>query len=104
MIASEEDRLDEEEIVAQITYAVMHSRIGDSDKQPIYPRTLVFAATDTTSNALSRILQLLALHSDTQDKLREELTEACGTNKELTHDQLVSLPYLEAVCRETLRL
>ncbi|KAI0251708.1 cytochrome P450 [Lactifluus subvellereus] len=82
--ASEEDQLSEEEVLAQIT--------------------LVFAATDTTSNALSRILHLLSLHPGAQDKLREELEEACEDNEELTHDQLVSLPYLEAVCRETLRL
>ena len=62
------------------------------------------AATDTTSNALSRILHLLSLHLDVQDKLRDELKEACEDNEELTHDRLVSLPYLEAVCRETLRL
>ena len=62
------------------------------------------AATDTTSNALSRILHLLSLHPDVQDKLRDELKEACEDNEELTHDRLVSLPYLEAVCRETLRL
>ncbi|KAI0247112.1 cytochrome P450 [Lactifluus subvellereus] len=83
--ASEEDRLSEEEVLAQIT-------------------SLVFAATDTTSNALSRILQVLSLHPDAQDKLREELKEACEDNEELTYDRLVSLPYLEAVCRETLRL
>ncbi|KAI0247110.1 cytochrome P450 [Lactifluus subvellereus] len=83
--ASEGDRLSEEEVLAQIT-------------------SLVFAATDTTSNALSRILQLLSLHPDAQDRLREELKEACEDNEELTYDRLVSLPYLEAVCRETLRL
>ena len=62
------------------------------------------AATDTTASALSRILHLLALHPDIQDKLRTELKEAREGNEELTHDQLVSLPFLEAVCRETLRL
>ena len=67
-------------------------------------RVLVIAATDTTSSALSRILHLLSLHPETQDKLRDELKEACEDYEELTHDQLVSLPYLEAVCRETLRL
>ena len=67
-------------------------------------RLLVFAATDTTSSALSRILHLLALHPDVQDRLRKELKEACQNNEELPHDQLVSLPFLEAVCRETLRL
>ncbi|KAH9166700.1 cytochrome P450 [Lactarius sanguifluus] len=38
------------------------------------------------------------------DKLRKELKEACEDNGEVTHDQFVSLPFLEAVCRQTLRL
>ena len=50
------------------------------------------------------MLHTLALHPDIQDKLRTELKEACKDNEELTHDQLVSLPFLEAVCRETLRV
>ncbi|KAH9024963.1 cytochrome P450 [Lactarius hengduanensis] len=82
---SEDDRLSKEELLAQMS-------------------AIVLAATDTTSSALSRILHLLALHPDIQDKLRKELKEACEDNGEITHDQLVSLPNLEAVCRETLRL
>jgi hypothetical protein len=35
--ASEEDRLSEEEVLGQMTYAVMHSEKGNSDKQPIHP-------------------------------------------------------------------
>ncbi|KAI9440830.1 cytochrome P450 [Lactarius indigo] len=82
---SENDRLSEEELIAQMA-------------------TLVNAATDTTSSTLSRIVHLLALHPKVQDELRKELKEASEENEELTHDQLVSLPFLEAVCRETLRL
>ncbi|KAH8991718.1 cytochrome P450 [Lactarius akahatsu] len=69
-------------------------------------QAIVLAATDTTSSALSRILHLLALHPDIQDKLGKELKEACKDNGagEIAHDQLVSLPFLEAVCRKTLRL
>ncbi|KAF7800123.1 hypothetical protein EIP86_011368 [Pleurotus ostreatoroseus] len=60
---------------------------------------------DTTSNALSRTFQLLAEHPDVQDKMRAELVEAAGGETEdIPYDQLVSLPYLDAVCRETLRL
>jgi cytochrome P450 len=67
---------------------------------------LIFVATDTTSSAISRIIHTLALHPDAQEKLRTELKEARDANdsEELPHDQLVSLPYLEAICRETLRL
>ncbi len=58
---------------------------------------------DTTSNALSRILHLLSQHPAVQDKLRAEIAKACG-GEDLAYDELVKLPYLEAVCRETLRL
>ncbi|KAH9066038.1 cytochrome P450 [Lactarius deliciosus] len=85
-LAGPEDvQLSEEELVAQMA-------------------VFIIAGTDTTSSALSRILHVLSLHPDAQDKLRKELKEAHEDNEELTHDELVSLPFLEAVCRETLRL
>lgn len=60
---------------------------------------------DTTSNALSRILHLLALHQDVQDKLREELVRAIEEmDGDLQYDQLSNLPCMDAICRETLRL
>ena len=58
---------------------------------------------DTTSNALSMTLTLLAEHPDVQEKLRKEVLEA-SKGEDLDHDTLISLPYLDAVCRETLRL
>ena len=58
---------------------------------------------DTTSNALSRTLHLLALHQDVQKKMREEIMTA-SEGGDLGYDDLVSLPYMDAVCRETLRL
>ena len=60
---------------------------------------------DTTSNALSRILYLLAQHPDVQEKLRAEVLDAQGGREaDLPYDDLVKLPYLDAVCRETLRV
>jgi cytochrome P450 len=58
---------------------------------------------DTTSGMLGRILFLLSLHQDVQDKLRQEIIEARKSG-DLSYDELVTLPYLEAVCRETLRM
>ena len=49
------------------------------------------------------ILSLLAKHPEVQDKLRKEILEA-SKGEDLDYDSLVSLPYLDAVCRETLRL
>ena len=68
-----------------------------------YPRTLTFAAMDTTSGVLGRILFLLSIHQDVQNKLRQEITKARKSG-DLSYDELVALPYLEAVCRETLRM
>ncbi|EDR02322.1 uncharacterized protein LACBIDRAFT_309740 [Laccaria bicolor S238N-H82] len=85
MDAAEEDKLEESELVAQVS-------------------GLTFAAMDTTSGALSRTLHLLAQHQEVQEKLRREVTEARAKAGDLTYDGLVSLPYLDAVCRESLRL
>ena len=66
--------------------------------------TLTFAAMDTTSSALARILHLLSTHQDVQSRLRQEIVEARSRNGNLEYDELAALPYLEAVCRETLRM
>lgn len=66
---------------------------------------MIYAAMDTTSGALSRTLHLLATHQDVQDRLRAEIKDAKhyqGGN--LSYDTLVGLPYLDAICRESLRL
>ncbi|ESK86254.1 hypothetical protein Moror_16634 [Moniliophthora roreri MCA 2997] len=84
MKASSEDRLDETELLGQMSI-------------------LIFAASDTTSSALSRTLILLSSHPEVQTKLREEIQQAFQ-NGDISYDELVSLPYLDAVCRETLRL
>ena len=60
---------------------------------------------DTTSNTLARILDLLAQRQDVQDSLRQEIVTAIDDEgQDLSYDQLMQLPYLDAVCRETLRL
>ena len=84
--SSEQERLSDEEVIAQMS-------------------TLMVAAMDTTSSALSRILHLLSIRQDAQDKLRAELSEAYESfGDQPDHDVLVGLPYLDAICRETLRL
>ena len=58
---------------------------------------------DTTANALTRTLQVLAEHPEEQEKLRSELAEARNGN-DISYDALDKLAYLDAVCRETLRV
>ena len=63
------------------------------------------AGTDTTSNSLTQMMQLLAEKPDIQDKLRAEILQAQEQHGEdIPYDVLVGLPYLDALCRETLRL
>ena len=66
-------------------------------------RTFILAGMDTTSNATSRLLHLLALNPSVQQKLRAEILDAQAGN-EVSYDLVMELPYLDAVTRETLRL
>lgn len=60
---------------------------------------------DTTSSALSRILHLLSMNQPIQNRLREELVSARkAAGGDFDYDALMGLPFLEAVCRETLRM
>ncbi|KAJ3534433.1 hypothetical protein NM688_g7137 [Phlebia brevispora] len=86
-------------------------RMNSSDNEPLEEEeilgqmsTFALAATDTTSNALSRTVQLLAEHQDVQEKLRAEVVEASDSDGRMAYEKLVDLPYLDAVCRETLRV
>ncbi|RPD79156.1 cytochrome P450 [Lentinus tigrinus ALCF2SS1-7] len=88
MAASEEDRLPDDELIGQVS-------------------TMILAGMDTTANSLARVLQLLSENPDIQEKLREEIVttaEAEGHDGTIDFDRLMELPYLEAICRETLRV
>ncbi|KAB5587723.1 Cytochrome P450 family protein [Ceratobasidium theobromae] len=85
-VVPQDEQMSEEEIIGQIN-------------------GLIFAGHDTTSAALARTLYLLAQYPDTQAKLHSEVREAHEFyGKDLDYDQLNSLNYLDAVCRESLRL
>ncbi|KAF9261492.1 cytochrome P450 [Marasmius fiardii PR-910] len=88
--ASEEDRLDDDELIAQ-----------DPD---FCSNGYYFGVRDVfTCTALSRILSLLATHPEVQAKFREEIHNAFQDG-DVPYDQLVSLQYLDAIARETMRV
>ncbi|GLB36851.1 putative cytochrome P450 [Lyophyllum shimeji] len=72
---------------------------------------LIFGAQDTTSSALSRILHLLSTHpviqaevrNEVRTKLREKRAEGDLSDR-LSYDDVMALPLLDAVLKETLRL
>lgn len=103
MSASEADKHTDEELIAQMTCAVHCSLTNFTLLTLFIVRILILGGMDTTSNSLSRILHLLAENPDVQDKLRAEIAEASG-GEDLAYDDIARLPYLEAVCRETMRL
>lgn len=47
---------------------------------------------------------MLSLHFDAQDRLRKEITTARKKHGDMDYDTLMALPYLDAICRETLRV
>ncbi|KAI0717432.1 cytochrome P450 [Cerioporus squamosus] len=88
VMAAEEDKLPDDELIGQVS-------------------TMVLAGMDTTANSLARVLQLLAEHPDVQEKLREEILSAAetdGTDGTIDFDKLMDMTYMDAVCRETLRV
>ncbi|KAJ7719368.1 cytochrome P450 [Mycena olivaceomarginata] len=62
---------------------------------------IIFAATDSTTSAMNRLFETLAMYPDVQEKLRAEILAA---PEELDHDALTVLPYLDGVVHEILRL
>ncbi|KAJ4479999.1 cytochrome P450 [Lentinula aciculospora] len=93
MRADTEDKLGEAEIIAQCDLNVtIH---------------FCFNLLIHQKSGMARILHLLALHPEVQLKMREEIVAARKKREggsHLSYDELVGLPYLDAVCRETLRL
>ncbi|KAF7369299.1 Cytochrome P450 [Mycena venus] len=95
---------DKHDIMAVLLKANQNSSKSEcmSDKELLgQMATLVFAATDTTSGAIARLLHLLSQHPEVQARLFEEMT---SDERELNYETLASLPYLDAVIRETLRV
>ncbi|KAI0669335.1 cytochrome P450 [Trametes maxima] len=84
MTADAKERLTDDELIAQMS-------------------VFILAGMDTTSNASSRILHILSQRPEVQEKLRSEILEA-QMSGDIDYDQLMELPYLDAICRETLRL
>ena len=104
MAASEEDRLPEDELLGQMKYVFL-SNLFYRDHLNALVSTLILGGTDTTSNAITVTLEILGRKQDVQDKLRAEIIEGqVQYGEDMPYDQLVGLPYMDAVCRESLRL
>ncbi|XP_027364691.1 cytochrome P450 78A7 [Abrus precatorius] len=65
---------------------------------------MIFRGTDTTALLTEWIIAELVLNQDVQTRLRNELDRVVGDKKNVTDDDVIKLPYLEAIVKETLRL
>ncbi|KAK7037870.1 cytochrome P450 [Favolaschia claudopus] len=79
----------------------VNQRLNDAELVSQIP-TFFVAGNETTSLAASWALHALSVNTAAQKELREELFTISTDNP--TMDELNSLPYLERVVRETLRL
>ena len=87
---------------------VAKSRMSDDEVRGQIT-TILLAGHETTSTALTWILHLLSTRPAVQDRLRTEARQAFADARAKgqeypTADELLALPYLDAVCREGLRL
>lgn len=67
--------------------------------------TMLLAGEDTTANTLAWAIYLLHRNPDVLQKAQQEARDVVGSDlAALTMDHMAQLPYLEAVCHETMRL
>ena len=64
----------------------------------------LLAGYETTATLLTYTSYALSMNQEKQDKLRQEVKDAFGNGKELDYETVSSLPYLDAVISETLRM
>ncbi|KAJ7762948.1 cytochrome P450 [Mycena metata] len=99
----ESQRLNEAEVIARAYYSLQTaSKLGILMRHIIEIPTFFLAGHETTSTAASWALHALSHDQRVQTKLREELLTISTDNP--TMDDLNSLPYLESVVREVMRV
>ncbi|UYV81845.1 CYP302A1 [Cordylochernes scorpioides] len=65
---------------------------------------MFLAGIDTTSYSIGYLLYNLAIHPEIQEKCRQEVMEAMGSEKKLTEESLRKLTYLRMCIKESNRL
>ncbi|KAE8747695.1 Cytochrome P450 CYP4 [Frankliniella occidentalis] len=68
-------------------------------------KTIVYAASDTSMQALSFFIYTLAIRQDIQHKVRQEINDVLGDDRgrSLQHSDLSNMQYTERVIKEVLR-
>lgn len=72
---------------------------------PEHLDTIIFAGNDTTATTMSNLLLMLAMHPDVQERVYQEIMEACpDLEQPVSMEDTAKLTYTEMVCKETMRL
>jgi len=66
--------------------------------------SLYTAGTDTTEHSTMMLIYLINQHPEIKKKLTEEISNSQIDPNNLNFDTIKNLPYLDAVCQETLRM
>jgi cytochrome P450 len=93
--------------LSKMIYAVDEDGKGKLTREQVIENVLllVAAGTETSSSVLTILMLLLGLHPDATKKLAQEQEEwRSRTGDAMTYEELIDLPYLDAVVKEALRL
>lgn len=75
------------------------------DDIPEHLDTIIFAGNDTTATTMSNLLLMLAMHPDIQERVYQEVMQACpDKDQHVSVEDVTKLVYTEMVCKETMRL
>ncbi|XP_047974586.1 cytochrome P450 78A5-like [Salvia hispanica] len=97
-------REDHNQCFLDVLLGMEENRLDDSDMIALLWE-MVFRGTDTVAILLEWILARMILHPDIQTKAQHEIDTAIGANATIiTDSDLVNLPYLQAIVKETLRM
>ncbi|KAL4314801.1 geraniol 8-hydroxylase [Arachis ipaensis] len=80
------------------------SKVMDKQQIKHLLHDLFVAGTDTTSYSLEWAMAELIHNPDIMSKAKKEVEEAVGIGNPVTESDIATLPYLQAIIKETLRL
>jgi cytochrome P450 len=95
-----------EDLLSLLMQATDQETHAQMDEQQLRDEiiTLFSAGHETTANALSWAVYLLAQHPDAQEKVHAEVQAAMGERPHITAGDVARLPYTRQVLLETMRL
>ncbi|PPQ81709.1 hypothetical protein CVT25_013439 [Psilocybe cyanescens] len=91
---------EEEDMIKKIAYSVYGYVIASTS----ILRINLPGASDTTISATGTFLYTMAVNPDVQKKAQSEIDRVIGSNRLPTFEDRGSLPYIEAIYREVMRL